>query len=113
MKRDWELVRAILTALEERQSTHGSLSHDAFKDDEGFKDVSPSEVAYHYYLLKDAGLIEATVMPTGNLGMVGMAKMLTGRGKSFCKKYAMKQRGTRSKEQQSPKVLILVLKLSR
>lgn len=55
MKRDWDLVRKILTRLEELNPNHPGLAADEF---EGY---DPTQVAFHYQLLNEAGLIIAQV----------------------------------------------------
>ncbi|SCL76594.1 hypothetical protein L21_2529 [Methanoculleus chikugoensis] len=53
MKRDMELVRQILLQIE-------SSTGDDFANIQ-IENYSPEEIAYHVYLLKDAGLIEAEI----------------------------------------------------
>jgi len=54
MKRDMELVRQILLQVE------SSIGNDTANIQ--IKDRSPEEIAYHVYLLNDAGLIEAKIL---------------------------------------------------
>jgi hypothetical protein len=61
MKRDWELMRAILEALEQMEGTDQVLRPDQV---EGF---DREQVAYHMWLLYQAGLIEARCRD--NVGM--------------------------------------------
>lgn len=80
MRRDWDLIRLILTALESRDTTHGGLAPDAFPD-------YPQEVvAYHFYLLEQAGLIDANLRKSGNTGVFGIARNLTWEGQEFLDK---------------------------
>ncbi|HDR1123176.1 DUF2513 domain-containing protein [Pasteurella multocida] len=51
MKRDWELIRKILVKLEQKVDS-SPLDSDSFK---GF---SGEQVAYHYTILAEAGLIK-------------------------------------------------------
>ena len=53
MKRNWDLIRKILIKLEEKADSTSWLESDRIK---GYDSIS---VAYHYKLLKNAGLIEA------------------------------------------------------
>lgn len=54
MKRDWELVRKILIAVEELQG------HAQQVDGTSIAGYDAPLVSYHIYLLKEAGLLEAT-----------------------------------------------------
>ncbi|WP_434681367.1 DUF2513 domain-containing protein [Pseudomonas sp. R1-18] len=54
MKRDWELVRKILIAVEEIQG------HNQHVDGTSIPGYDAPLVSYHIYLLKEAGLLEAT-----------------------------------------------------
>lgn len=53
MKRDWELVRKILIAVEDIQG------HDQQVDGTSIPGHDEPLVSYHIYLLKEAGLLEA------------------------------------------------------
>ncbi|EHP39417.1 hypothetical protein OR16_31699 [Cupriavidus basilensis OR16] len=55
MKRDWELVRAILTKLEEQSPNANALDGDSFPD------YDSSVVVYHYSIMEQAGLISARI----------------------------------------------------
>lgn len=77
MKRDWELVREILTKLEEFDSTQKALYP---KDVEGY---SEEAVSYHIHLLYQAGLISATISATLNGPISGIATSLTWDGHEF------------------------------
>jgi len=80
MKRDLDLIREILTTLEARDSTHGGLAPGAFPN-------RPEEVvSYHFYLLHQAGLIEADIQKSGNTGVFGIARNLTWAGQEFLDK---------------------------
>lgn len=81
MKRDWELVRAILTRLEEQDPNHQGLGADQF---DGY---APSIVAYHFQMLSEAGLIIARVI--GDMSAryaAGYALRLTWDGQEFLSK---------------------------
>jgi Hypothetical protein (DUF2513) len=54
MQRNWELVREILTALEGRDTNHGELRPEQVSG------YPPEVVSYHFYILNEAGLIEAS-----------------------------------------------------
>lgn len=58
MKRDLELIREILLKMEEHEGGYFMTSGGDFE--KHFPDLPFKEVGYHCYLLKDAGLIEAT-----------------------------------------------------
>jgi hypothetical protein len=80
MQRDWDLIREILAVLEARDTTHGGLGPDAFPD-------HPKEVvSYHFHLLHQAGLIDATIKKTANTGIFGIARSLTWEGQEFLDK---------------------------
>lgn len=76
MKRDWELVRLILTTLEEQ----------APKDDHLHAEKLPgyerSEVFYHFQILSEARLIEMR----GSSPMIAVALRLTWDGHEFLDK---------------------------
>lgn len=81
MKRDWELVRAILTRLEEQNPNATGIGADQF---DGY---DPSVVAYHFMLLSEAGLIVAQVI--GDMSSrfaAGFALRLTWDGQEFLSK---------------------------
>lgn len=52
MKRDMDLARQILFALEERDSVEGWVQIE-------IEGIAPEVISYHVWLLHDAGLIEA------------------------------------------------------
>ncbi|MGN8064912.1 DUF2513 domain-containing protein [Ralstonia sp. 22111] len=60
MKRDWELVRTVLTDLEAQDPNSG----DGLTT-EGFEGFSAAVVAYHFRLLDEAGLIVSRELRTG------------------------------------------------
>lgn len=80
MKRNWDLVRKILLLLEELPDTASCLSSNEV---EGFHE---DDVAYHIYMMKQAGLIEAVCNETLSEGMFCVAKMLTWEGQEFLSK---------------------------
>lgn len=53
MKRDWELVRRILIAVEELESRRQQVDHHSFPGS------SEEDVSYHIYIMKEAGLVKA------------------------------------------------------
>ncbi len=55
MKRDMDLARAILLAVEEKGGPDGGSEIDI-----GFPEKTPEEVSYHVQLLHEAGLLQAT-----------------------------------------------------
>jgi|SRR5690554_90899 len=80
MKRDWELVREILTQIEELDSSEKSLEPSALKG------YSLGVVSYHMSLLKDAGLIEATCFQPLSGELQCVANSLTWDGHEFIDK---------------------------
>lgn len=77
MKRDWELVRKILIAVEEIQGHDQQVSGD---DVAGY---DAALVSYHIYLLKEAGLLEATCSSYLNEPRACFAFELTWEGHEF------------------------------
>ncbi len=75
MKRDMELIRKILVAMEDHAKTTGlvALQFDGYSDD---------EVSYHVKLLADHGLIEATDCST-SYGFCWRARSLRWGGHDF------------------------------
>jgi hypothetical protein len=57
MRRNWELIRRILSKLEEQETARGELMPDAIA---GYDEEL---TAYHFMLLDQAGLIEARGLP--------------------------------------------------
>ncbi len=55
MKRDWDLIREILVALEDKKESKGILR---LKD---FPSGREQEISYHVALLLDAGLVEGSM----------------------------------------------------
>jgi hypothetical protein len=80
MQRDWDLIREILAVLEARDSTRGGLPPGAFPS------RSEEVVSYHFYLLHQAGLIDADIKKSGNTGIFGIARNLTWDGQEFLDK---------------------------
>ncbi|MGA2083468.1 MAG: DUF2513 domain-containing protein [Holophaga sp.] len=75
MKRDWDLVRIILQTLEARS--------DGYLNSVSVPDYDPGAVAYHFQIMNDAGLIEATVQEFTGGTMFGMAIRLKWQGHEF------------------------------
>lgn len=80
MQRDWELVRKILFALENLELTSAHLDSRAI---EGY---DPDLISYHFYILKQAGLIEATCMKVMDAGLNCIATSITWEGHEFLDK---------------------------
>lgn len=80
MKRDWDLIRKILLLLEELPDTASYLDSNEV---EGFH---KDDVAYHIFIMKQAGLIEAITSETMSDGMICYAKMMTWEGQEFLSK---------------------------
>ncbi|MGC7561326.1 DUF2513 domain-containing protein [Pasteurella sp. PK-2025] len=78
MKRDWELIRKILLKLEQKVDS-SPLDSDSFK---GF---SGEQVAYHYTILAEAGLIKIEDYSTMTGGDC-VAVNLTWQGHEFLDK---------------------------
>lgn len=76
-KKNWELVRDILAALEGRDTTHGGLSP---AQGSGFP---PEVVSYHFYILNEAGLIEASCFKPISGPMDCVGRNLTWAGHEF------------------------------
>ena len=77
MKRDWDLIRAVLLRLESLEGTRDVINPDQF--DGYHKEV----VSYHIHLLKEAGLIKAIESRTLNAPMWAQATGLTWEGHEF------------------------------
>lgn len=77
MQRNWELVRVILTALEQQETTHGGIAPEKIP---GFL---PEVVSYHFHILNEAGLIEATGLNSSNAPMHYLGRNLTWAGHEF------------------------------
>jgi len=76
MKRDLELVRKILLAIEDSSS--------GWAPDLKFEGYTDSQVGYHAYLLIDAGLAKGSdVSVMGSEGPEGMISNLTWAGHEF------------------------------
>ena len=74
MKRDWDLVRTILQALETKEI--------GYLDSHEIAGCDPDAVAYHFQILSDAGLIDAKTQ-RGMMGLEGVAIRLTWQGHEF------------------------------
>lgn len=55
MKRDWEIIRTILLRVEDLESGNTLRPSD-------FGGTDSEVIAYHVFLLKDAGLIDASIL---------------------------------------------------
>ncbi|WP_341959174.1 DUF2513 domain-containing protein [Pseudomonas sp. RC10] len=77
MKRDWELVRKILIAVEDIQG------HDQQVSGEDIPGHDPALVSYHIHLLKEAGLLEATCFTYQSDPRACFAYELTWEGHEF------------------------------
>lgn len=77
MKRDWDVIRAILLGLENSSSARAALNMN------GFEGHDPQEVAYNMQLLHEAGCIEASILQshdgTGRIN-AAIAKRMTNKG---------------------------------
>ncbi|MFU2088987.1 DUF2513 domain-containing protein [Avibacterium avium] len=79
MKRNWDLIRKILLKLEEKADSTSWLESD------GIKGYDSQTIAYHYKLLKNAGIIEAIDIST--MGEENFAAIsLTWQGHEFLDK---------------------------
>ena len=73
MKRDWKLIRRILTALESEAVMNGDIRQDSI---EGY---STDVVCYHIKLLANAGMIDAEISQTIG-SSYAIARSLTWQG---------------------------------
>ena len=76
MKRDWEIIREILTTLEASETPNTVVDAENFNQD-------MQNVAYNMRLLKDSGYIEANIMESSegdNLIHAALATSLTNSG---------------------------------
>ncbi|MCP5007735.1 MAG: DUF2513 domain-containing protein [Planctomycetes bacterium] len=76
MKRDWELIRAILLRLEESNRPNAVVKASAFPD------IPEQEVNYNISLLRNDGYIEASILeskPGGGI-YAATAQRLTNHG---------------------------------
>lgn len=80
MVRDWELIRKILTIVEQKETTHLSLTPDSI---DGYESTI---VSYHIYIMKEAGLIEAKCHKPSNASITCFAFSLTWNGHEFLDK---------------------------
>lgn len=76
MKRDMDLVRSILLKTEEQTR---SFDADELVDAKHGED----EVAYHVYIMKQAGLLDATITSDMSGGMYATVEGLTWDGQDF------------------------------
>jgi len=77
MHRDWDLVRRILLALEEKALPYTMMHASEFKD------ADEIGVSYHIKMLANAALIEATDISSMGKPMVWAATSLTWDGHEF------------------------------
>lgn len=77
MKRDWELVRQILLALEGLGDSNGVVTAGDIKG------YDAENVNYHMRLLNEAGLIQADVMEPLGASVTCFANRLTWEGHQF------------------------------
>lgn len=77
MKRDWELVRKILIAVEDLQG------HDQVVDGSSIQGHDEPLVSYHVFLMKEAGLVNATCSNPLNGHRECFAYELTWAGHEF------------------------------
>ena len=78
VKRDWDIIREILTRLEDFSDTDGTLSLSDFPENRA------SEYSYHVELLIEAGLIEGQMARTLSRGPIQfIARRLTWSGHEF------------------------------
>jgi hypothetical protein len=95
MKRDWDVVRKILLALEEQEGANSQLGSLDDVDDESF--------GYHVKLMKDAGLLEAAVMTPLNGPILAVALRMTWEGHEFLDSIRPKSTWDKVKEQAKEK----------
>lgn len=77
MKRDWELIREILIALENLPSTQ------TFLEPKMLERYDPEIVSYHIQILDEAGLIEGHCHKSLNAPLRCWANRLTWHGHEF------------------------------
>lgn len=77
MKRNWELVRLILERVEAMPADKLTLRAEEIPE------FSAEEVVYHFQLLKQAGLIEATMSQAIGMPQYGFARAMTWHGHEF------------------------------
>lgn len=80
MKRNWELIRKIMLAVEDLASTQQVVSGDDIKG------YASEVVSYHIQLLKEAGLVKASCSNSLDSGVECMASQLTWQGHEFLDK---------------------------
>jgi hypothetical protein len=76
MKRDWDLIKEILLAVEAMESTHGKLPP-------GIAGYDSATISYHVHLLMQAGLITGCCAGGSNGPLVCWALLLTWEGHEF------------------------------
>lgn len=74
MQRNWEVVRAILVALESQPEADGQITPDRFPPH------APEVVSYHIHLLAQAGLVAAEDFSTNTTPFYFVASRLTWAG---------------------------------
>ena len=83
MVRNWETIRSILLRLEAAETALTTVTLDQIDG------IPPQEAGYHMMLLKEVGLIEATIVKTnsgdGKIG-AAVARRLTWEGHEFLDK---------------------------
>lgn len=87
MVRNWDTIREILLALEAVETSNGNLRHDQIPV------IDPQDVAYNMRLLKEAGLILATIAESksgDNLIDLALAKRMTASGHDLLDTIRMK-----------------------
>ena len=78
MKRDWDMIRDLLTSLEELPNTDATLRPTNFPDGREF------EISYHMELLIEAGLVDGKLYKTLDGGPTEfIARRLTWSGHEF------------------------------
>lgn len=78
MKRDWDLMRAVLFKVEDLP-----LDKHAVVRAEDFPDYPPETVVYHFDLLEQAGLVVAAIQKHQHTRGAGLVFDLTWQGHEF------------------------------
>ena len=78
MKRDWDVVREVLLALEQEPESSGRVSSLPGHDDQ--------LVAYHINMMIEAGLIRGRCIGSLNNGLICVAQSMTWDGHEFLDK---------------------------
>lgn len=76
MKRDMDLVRKILLAVEEEKDDLEGITDFAIED------YSSAQISHHVVIMEQAGLIEAHIAPTMD-GVMYIVRRLTWEGHEF------------------------------